>query len=110
MSNRLWDSDFTYVSSWQGTVYVAFVIDVFPSLAAGQTNRPFSSRFRNMQGRHISPKVTVPLLAFWNEMLIIQIRRWTECVDEPMRAQPRQGVVRRMGARTSSGIFRTRQR
>lgn len=28
-SNQLWLSDFTYVSTWQGFVYVAFVIDVF---------------------------------------------------------------------------------
>ena len=28
MPNRLWVSDFTYLSSWQGMVYVAFVIDV----------------------------------------------------------------------------------
>lgn len=27
--NQLWVSDFTYVSTWQGFVYVAFVIDVF---------------------------------------------------------------------------------
>ena len=27
--NRLWVSDFTYVATWQGFVYVAFVIDVF---------------------------------------------------------------------------------
>ena len=27
--NRLWVSDFTYVSTWQGWLYVAFVIDVF---------------------------------------------------------------------------------
>jgi transposase InsO family protein len=27
--NQLWVSDFTYVSTWQGSVYVAFVIDVF---------------------------------------------------------------------------------
>jgi transposase InsO family protein len=27
--NRLWVSDFTYVSTWQGFVYVAFIIDVF---------------------------------------------------------------------------------
>lgn len=26
--NQLWVSDFTYVSTWQGFVYVAFVIDV----------------------------------------------------------------------------------
>ncbi len=28
--NRLWVSDFTYVATWQGFVYVAFVIDAFP--------------------------------------------------------------------------------
>jgi transposase InsO family protein len=27
--NQLWVSDFTYVSTWQGFVYVPFVIDVF---------------------------------------------------------------------------------
>ena len=33
--NRLWVSDFTYVSSWQGMVYVAFVIDVFSRRIVG---------------------------------------------------------------------------
>ena len=33
--NRLWVSDFTYVSSWQGMVYVAFVIDVFARKIVG---------------------------------------------------------------------------
>jgi hypothetical protein len=28
--NQLWVADFTYVSTWQGFVYVAFVIDVLP--------------------------------------------------------------------------------
>src|SRR5829696_10513447 len=27
--NRLWVADFTYVSTWSGTVYVAFVIDAY---------------------------------------------------------------------------------
>ncbi len=27
--NQLWVSDFTYVSTWQGWLYVAFVIEVF---------------------------------------------------------------------------------
>jgi putative transposase len=27
--NQLWVSDFTYVSTWQGWLYVAFVVDVF---------------------------------------------------------------------------------
>lgn len=35
MLNQLWVSDFTYVSSWQGMVYVAFVIDVFARRIVG---------------------------------------------------------------------------
>lgn len=33
--NQLWISDFTYVSSWVGMVYVAFVIDVFARKIVG---------------------------------------------------------------------------
>lgn len=33
--NQLWVSDFTYVSTWQGFVYVAFVIDVFARRMVG---------------------------------------------------------------------------
>jgi len=33
--NRLWVSDFTYVSTWQGMAYVAFVIDVFARKIVG---------------------------------------------------------------------------
>ncbi|SES00381.1 Transposase InsO and inactivated derivatives, partial [Azotobacter beijerinckii] len=33
--NVLWVSDFTYVSTWQGFVYVAFVIDVFARRIVG---------------------------------------------------------------------------
>jgi transposase InsO family protein len=33
--NRLWVSDFTYVSTWAGMVYVAFVIDVFARRIVG---------------------------------------------------------------------------
>jgi len=35
MPNQLWVSDFTCVSSWQGMVYVAFVIDVFARKIVG---------------------------------------------------------------------------
>jgi len=31
----LWVSDFTYVSTWQGFVYVAFVIDTFADRIVG---------------------------------------------------------------------------
>lgn len=33
--NQIWVSDFTYVSTWSGTVYVAFVIDVFARRIVG---------------------------------------------------------------------------
>ncbi len=33
--NQLWVSDFTYVATWQGFVYVAFVIDVFARRIVG---------------------------------------------------------------------------
>ena len=33
--NRLWVSDFTYVSTWNGFVYVAFVIDVYARYIVG---------------------------------------------------------------------------
>jgi len=33
--NQLWVSDFTYVSTWQGWLFVAFVIDVFARRIVG---------------------------------------------------------------------------
>jgi len=33
--NRLWLSDFTYVPTWSGTVYVAFIIDAFSRAIVG---------------------------------------------------------------------------
>jgi len=35
MPNQLWVSDFTYVATWQGCVYVAFVIDTFANKIVG---------------------------------------------------------------------------
>ena len=33
--NQLWVSDFTYVATWRGFVYVAFVIDIFARRIVG---------------------------------------------------------------------------
>jgi putative transposase len=33
--DQLWVADFTYVSTWQGFVYVAFIIDVFAEYIVG---------------------------------------------------------------------------
>jgi len=35
MPNQLWVADFTYVSTWAGVVYVAFIIDVFARKIVG---------------------------------------------------------------------------
>lgn len=44
--NQLWVSDFTYVSTWQGMVYVAFVIDVYARMIVGwRVSRSMSSDF-----------------------------------------------------------------
>ena len=44
--NQLWVSDFTYVSTWQGWLYVAFVIDVFARRIVGwQVSRSMRTDF-----------------------------------------------------------------
>jgi transposase InsO family protein len=44
--NMLWVSDFTYVATWQGFVYVAFVIDVFARRIVGwRVSRTAQTRF-----------------------------------------------------------------
>jgi transposase InsO family protein len=44
--NELWVSDFTYVSTWQGWLYVAFVIDVFARRIVGwQVSRSMHTDF-----------------------------------------------------------------
>lgn len=44
--NQLWVSDFTYVSTWAGFVYVAFVIDVFARRIVGwRVNRSMRTDF-----------------------------------------------------------------
>ncbi|AWX94541.1 hypothetical protein DPM13_16950 [Paracoccus mutanolyticus] len=51
MPNQLWVSDFTYVSSWQGMVYVAFVIDVFARKIVGWRVADGESHIETVWGR-----------------------------------------------------------
>ena len=45
-ANQLWVSDFTYVSTWQGWVYVAFIIDVFArSIVGWRVSRSMTTDF-----------------------------------------------------------------
>ena len=49
--NELWVSDLTYIATWRGFVYVAFVIDVFARLIVGwraTTSPPSALGFRPM--------------------------------------------------------------
>ena len=44
--NLLWVSDFTYVSTWQGFIYVAFVIDTFADrIVGGRVSRSAKTDF-----------------------------------------------------------------
>ncbi len=44
--NQLWVADFTYVATWRGFVYVAFVIDVFSRMIVGwRVSRSMSVEF-----------------------------------------------------------------
>ena len=49
--NQLWVSDFTYVSTWQGWLYVAFVVDVFARRIVGWRT---SSSMTTDRHRHFS--------------------------------------------------------
>ena len=42
--NALWVSDFTYVATWAGFVYVAFVIDAYARRIVGWRAQPLGSR------------------------------------------------------------------
>ncbi len=49
--NQLWVADFTYVATWSGTVYVAFVFDVFSRRIVGwREGKNRASRARNGRG------------------------------------------------------------
>ena len=44
--NKLWVSDFTYVATWSGFVYVAFVVDVYARRIVGwRASRTASASF-----------------------------------------------------------------
>jgi transposase InsO family protein len=62
--NQLWVSDFTYVSTWQGWLYVAFVIDVFARRIVGwrvsssmRTDFVLDALEQALYARHHHPRV-----------------------------------------------------
>jgi len=51
--NQLWVSDFTYVSTWQGWQYVAFVIDVYARPIVGWRQRVILPFCRGLRSRNV---------------------------------------------------------
>ena len=60
--NKLWVSDFTYVATWSGFVYVAFIIDAFS---------------RKIVGWNVSTRMTTELV-----LSALECALWTRCPDE----------------------------
>ena len=57
--NQLWVSDFTYVSTWQGWLYVAFVIDVFARrIVGGASVAPCKRTSSSMSSNRLSIRHT----------------------------------------------------
>ena len=55
--NMLWLSDFTYVSTWSGFVYVAFVIDAYARRIVGwRVSRTAHASFDRQQPAHVGPQ------------------------------------------------------
>jgi putative transposase len=59
--NRLWVSDLTYVSTWSGFVYVAFVIDVFSRFIVG---------WRVSNSLHADLALDALEIAIWRRQLV----------------------------------------
>ena len=64
--NKLWVSDFTYVPTWSGTVYVAFVVDVFARRIVGwRTSTSMKTQFV-LPSRQIASQSPVGQWMRWN--------------------------------------------
>ncbi len=64
--NELWVSDFTYVSTWQGWLYVAFVIDVLPGASwAGASVHPCARTSCSMRWSRRSTTGNLNALNLW---------------------------------------------
>lgn len=61
-AEALWVSDFTYVATWAGFVYVAFVIDVFARRIVGWR---FTTRYDKLAANFLSGVAIAILMAFW---------------------------------------------
>jgi hypothetical protein len=94
--NQLWVSDFAYVSSWQGMVYVALVIDVFARKIVGwRVSTSMSTGFGRCCANQL--RTAVPLLSS-------PVRGSHSRNISPERL--RCGMSGRGSGRSSPGLFR----
>ncbi len=66
--NKLWVSDFTYVPTWSGTVYVAFVVDVFARRIVALRDLP-ANPFRVTAWRASTSMKTQFVLDAWDQAI-----------------------------------------
>ena len=99
--NQLWVADFTYVATWRGFVYVAFVIDVFARRIVGWrvvvvAARPTSCSMRS--SRRSTTAATTPS-ATW---CITAIAARSICRCATPNAWPTPGIEPSVGSRGDS--------
>jgi len=59
--NQLWQSNFTYVATWAGFIYVAFVIDAYARRIVGRSIAAAWSATGDRGSQYVSIKYTVRL-------------------------------------------------
>ncbi|WVX50190.1 hypothetical protein ROLI_032860 [Roseobacter fucihabitans] len=96
--NVLWVSDFTYVATWQGFVYVAFVIDVFPRRIVGwRASRTANAGFV-LPSRDIAAQYPAGQWILWNRPFInAGQRRIKWCITRTVGRIPINQVHRTTG-------------
>jgi putative transposase len=95
--NQLWVSDFTYVSTWQGWLYVAFVIDVYA---------------RRIVGWRVSSSMHTDFVLDALEQAVRQAARVRWCIDSSLRqgVAIRQHSLQRAACRGRDRAFSGQQR
>ena len=95
--NQLWVSDFTYVSTWQGWLYVAFVIDVFARRIVGWR---VSSAMRTDFVLDALEQALFDRQPERADALIHHSDRGSQYVCHPLHRATRRGRVRTLGGQS----------
>ena len=93
--NQLWVSDFTYVATWRGFVYVAFVIDVFARRIVGGSRHPWPPISSSTHSSKRSTTAASGPRTVWS-ITVTAARSISRCgtpTASPMPASRRRSVV-----------------